>query len=351
MPSFESACRLVEEAVQNKVCSCAALAIGRGGDLYVKKAWGRLRFPDGPAADEETLYDLASMTKILSTTMVAFHALENGLLTLYDPLGRFLPVPKDKLSITVKHLMTHTSGLTDHIMLQDAVKDPREAVSCILSSPLQGVPGGQVIYSCMGYLLLGRILETVYGKPLDILARELVYAPLGMAHTGYLPKGDNIAATEIDPDTGEPLCGVVHDENARFLGGVAANAGLFSTIGDCAVFASMLACGGKHGGKPYLSPAMMQAALRNYTPGMDQHRGLGFHLGGTEGNFTGDLFPPESFGHTGFTGTSLVVDQKTGLFVVLLTNRVHPTRQQSGHLRLRRTLHNAVYAEYSRAQG
>lgn len=136
----------------------------------------------------------------------------------------------------------------------------------------------------------------------------------------------------------------MHDENARFLGGVSANAGVFSDIRDCARYASMLACGGKG----YLAPATLRAAIRNYTPGHDAHRGLGFHVAGLPGEFFGDLFPAPSFGHTGFTGTSLVVDPESGVFAVLLSNRVHPSRENARHLRFRRRFHNAVYAALSR---
>lgn len=139
---------------------------------------------------------------------------------------------------------------------------------------------------------------------------------------------------------------MVHDENARFLGGVSGNAGVFSDLGDMVRFASMLACGGTYGGTPYLSPATLQTAGRNYTPGMNEHRGLGFHLPGP-GSFHGDLFPPGSIGHTGFTGTSLIVDPGSGLYVVLLSNRIHPTRENMKFIRVRRTVHNAAMAEFS----
>ncbi len=348
MPSFEDARRLMAQAVQDKIVPSAALAVGIKDTVFLMETWGRTSLPDGPLANVHTRYDMASLTKVIATSMIAFHALEHGLICLYDSIGLFLDAPAEKQGITIRHLLTHTGGIVDHIMLSEEISDPQTVCDCILAWPLSAAVGERVIYSCMGFILLGAILEKVYGKPLDVLAQTLVFDPLGMKNTGYCPQGENFAATEADPQTGRMLCGVVHDENARFLGGVSANAGLFSDIQDCARFASMLAMGGALEGKQFLSPAMLKTAIQNYTPGNDQHRGLGFHLAGTEGNFMGDLFPPCSFGHTGFTGTSLAVDPTTGLYIVLLTNRVHPTRQNSGHLRLRRLLHNAVYAAFSR---
>ena len=165
-----------------------------------------------------------------------------------------------------------------------------------------------------------------------------------MASTGYLPTGDNIAATEISRRTGKLIQGVVHDENARFQGGVSGNAGVFSNVPDMIRFCEMLALGGKG----YLAPATLQAAIRNRTPGFDTHRGLGFHLAGVDANFMGDLFPVDSFGHTGFTGTSFAIDPHTGFYVILLTNRVHPTRENLKLMRFRRAFHNALYAACNR---
>lgn len=341
---FDKQCEMVERAVAQGVCPSAALAIGRGGNCYVQRAWGRAALPDGAPVDLKTRYDMASLTKLLSTTMVAFHALEQGLICLSDRLDRYFDAPEDKAGITIERLMTHTSGLPASLPLWRELADPSGAAACILAAPLAAPVGARVIYSCMGYILLGFLLEKVYGKPLDALAEELVFRPLGMPRTGYRPQGANIAATEIDPQSGSAWCGIVHDENARFLGGVSGNAGVFSDLGDCARFAAMLACMGRVGERAYLSPATLRAAIVNRTPGMDENRGLGFHLTGSEANFIGDLFPPQSFGHTGFTGTSLVVDPTTGYYVVLLTNRVHPTRDNLALMRFRRLLHNAIYA-------
>jgi len=170
-----------------------------------------------------------------------------------------------------------------------------------------------------------------------------VFWPLRMTRTGYLPKGDNIAPTERQPD-GTLLRGVVHDENARFLGGVAGNAGVFSTADDLALWMQMLAAQGMlPDGTRYLNPATLRLAFRNHTEGMAQARGLGFYLPWYDDGYTGDLFPKETVGHTGFTGTSVTLDPNDGLYVVLLTNRVCPSREDQAIYRVRRLVHNAVY--------
>ena len=330
----------------NKGCFPSAVAaVGCGSSILAADAVGRISLPDGAAANFETRYDMASCTKIMGATMLALMGLEKGLLTLDDTIGRYFAAPDATKNITVRQLMTHTSGIAPHIMLSDCTSDPSEALNVILHAPLAG-EAGIPRYSCMGYIVLGKMLEKIYGAPMDVLAKQYVFEPLEMTNTSYCPTGTNFAATETNPDTGKLLQGVVHDENARFLGGVSANAGIFSDIRDCTKFARMLACHGE----PLLTRATMEKAIFNYTPGFDVHRGLGFHLGGTECNYTGDLMPTCSFGHTGFTGTSMAVDPTTGFFAVLLTNRVHPTRENVSQLRFRRLFHNAMYAAFLREE-
>ncbi|MEA4890019.1 MAG: serine hydrolase domain-containing protein [Clostridiaceae bacterium] len=335
--------QMVQQGAEDGTYPSAAVAVGVGGQTLVREAYG--------AARPETLFDMASMSKVLATTMIAFQMIEAGKLCLTDSVGSFFQAPPDKSDITVFQLMTHTSGIPAHFHLADLTDDPSRAADVILAQPLAACPGQMTVYSCMGYILLGKILEQIGGRPLDQLAESLVFGPLGMKRTTYHPKaGDDIAPTERNRETGQYLRGIVHDENARFLNGISANAGVFSTLDDIALFARMLASGGRlPNGTPYLSTAMFALAAANHTPGMTENRGLGFKLAGGEGNFMGDLFPARSIGHTGFTGTSLVVDPGSGLYVVLLTNRVHPTRDNIGIIRFRKLLHNAVYAAFSRS--
>lgn len=337
---------LLEEGIHSGCFPCGAAAVGCGDKVFMMEAMGHIALPDGPEATVETRFDMASCTKIMGATILALQGLEQGRLTLDDTIGRYFDAPETTRNITVRQLMTHTSGMVPHLLLQEQTDDPAQALQIILNAPLAG-DAGVPRYSCMGYIVLGKILEKIYGDSLDGLVKQQIFDPLGMTHTGYRPTGGNFAATENDPISGKLLQGVVHDENARFLGGVSANAGIFSDIRDCVIFAQMLA---RHGA-PLLTKATMDKAIHNYTPGFDVHRGLGFHLGGTECNYTGDLMPCCSFGHTGFTGTSIAVDPTTGFFAVLLTNRVHPTRENISQLRFRRLFHNAAYSAFLREYG
>lgn len=322
----------------------AVAACGCRGHVGAISRVGKIS-QDGPAADRHTRYDMASLTKILGPTMIALRAIEDGDLTLYDTLGlHFGDVPEDKREITIKQLMSHSAGFEPAFWLSDEAQSPEDALSVLMKHPLAYRPGEDVRYSCMGYITLGKLLEKLYGQPLDRLVQEKVFGPLGMSRTGYCPKGDNIAATEVDSSTGKAWQGIVHDENARFLRGVSANAGIFSCIDDMIQFAQMLA----NGGDGYLSAAMLNKAIGCHAETSEVRRGLGFHLAGTPYNFMGDLFPACSFGHTGFTGTSLAVDPVTGFYLILLSNRVHPTRENLRLMRFRRTLHNAMYAAFSR---
>lgn len=342
MEAFERVHQLLQQGLEQGAYPSAAVAVGIGPVLYRKQAYG--------SCTENTIFDMASVSKVLSATMIAFRFLEEGSLRLYDTVADFFPdAPADKKGITIMQLLTHTGGFAAHFYISDHTSDPADAAKVILEQPLDHAPGTAPMYSCMGYILLGKILEQVGGEALDILARKYVFEPLGMTHTGYRPEGD-IAPTEMDPATGELLQGIVHDENARFLGGISANAGVFSNLNDMIVFAKMLACGGRReDGTFYLSPAMLNAALVNRTPdSTGEFRGLGFNLAGSPRNFLGDLMSPRAYGHTGFAGTSIAIDPDTGLWVVLLTNRICPTRANTKLVRMRSLIHNAAAAEASR---
>ena len=184
------------------------------------------------------------------------------------------------------------------------------------------------------------MLEKRFGKSLKELSWARVFAPLGMLETGYCPApGAQFAATEVDAETGKPWIGVVHDENARFLGGISGNAGVFMPLCDGIRFASMLS----RMGEGFLRRETMERAIRNYTPGQDVHRGLGFQIAGSPDCFFSASVPDACFGHTGFTGTSLLVEPQSGFWVLLLTNRVYPTRNSQALFPFRRGLHAEAY--------
>lgn len=336
---------LLEEGLREGCYPGAVAACGNAEQVFAISCTGKIS-ENGPDVNVQTRYDMASLSKIIGPTMLALRAIEDGDLTLWDRLDRFFPdCPEEKKPITIRHLMTHTAGFAPAFWLSEEAASPEDALRVLLEHPLDTPVGAEVHYSCMGYITLGKILETVYGKPLNVLAHERVFEPLGMANTCYCPENkENIAATEVDKETGIAWQGIVHDENARFLRGVSANAGVFSDIGDMIRLAQMLA----RGGDGYLSGAMVRKAISFQAGDENVRRGLGFHLAGTPENYMGDLLPETAFGHTGFTGTSLAIDPETGFFVILLSNRVHPTRENSRLFRFRRRMHNMLYAAYTR---
>lgn len=336
---------LLEEGLREGCYPGAVAACGNAEQVFAISCTGKIS-ENGPDVNVQTRYDMASLSKIIGPTMLALRAIEDGDLTLWDRLERFFPdCPEEKRAITIRHLMTHTAGFAPAYWLSEEAASPEDALRVLLEHPLETPVGAEVHYSCMGYITLGKILETVYAKPLDQLARERVFEPLGMANTCYCPEDkENIAATEVDKETGVAWQGIVHDENARFLRGVSANAGVFSDIHDMIKLAQMLA----RGGDGYLSGATVRKAISFQAGDDNVRRGLGFHLAGTPENYMGDLLPETAFGHTGFTGTSLAIDPATGFFVILLSNRVHPTRENARLFRFRRRMHNMLYAQHTR---
>ena len=348
-PDFSQADGVVSRSLEAGAFTSACLLVGREERVLYRRAYGRLSVEDdAPMTNEHTRYDLASLTKPLVVGMLALRAMEAGRLCLWDRLGTFLDAPRDKSDITIAQILTHTAGFSPGLHLWETSRTPEESAEAILRAPLASPPGARVRYCCAGFILLGQLLECLYGVELAALAAQEVFGPLGMRGAGYLPQDGNIAATEMQDD-GRCLQGVVHDENARFLGGAAGNAGVFANMDDLALFMQMLCRrGALPGGGSYLCPATVELAMRNHTPGMAQGRGLSFYLPAYDNGYTGDLFPRSTVGHTGFTGCSFALDPESNLYVIFLTNRVCPSRDSLDIYRVRRLLHNAVYAAASR---
>lgn len=342
---FENTIRLVAKGLDEDVFPCAAYAIGNRTEVFVKNSVGyRSLYPDKARITENTLFDLDSLSKIVSTTMLALKAIEQGKLCLDDKLEQFFDRIYDKGEITIQNLMTHTSGLAPHLPLYLLNIAPAMVFDKILETPLVARTNREAVYSCMGYILLGKILEDVYAAPLDELAYKLVFAPLGMNDTSYHPKAKRnmpIASTEYSNDLKKYICGIPSDENCRFLGGVSGHCGVFSNLQDMIKFCAMLS----NCGDGLLSPSAFGIAVRNYTHGFSENRGLGFLLSGDRPSFAGDLFSDGSYGHTGFTGTSMLIDRDTGMYAILLTNRLHFGRDNDSIIRFRRLFHNSIMSE------
>lgn len=323
-----------------------AAAAGVKDEILATAFAGEAPLPGMHRVDQHTLYDMASISKIVGPTMIVLRALEAGQISLDETISDFIPnAPFDKRDITIRQIMTHTGGFEAHFRLDHMLKDPADVLDCILHYPLAEKPGTRPIYSCMGYITLGKLLEIRFGKPLNELARERVFEPLHLDHTTYCPSEGVFAATELEEFTQQPLIGVVHDENARFQHGNSANAGVFMPLEDGIRFCQML--GGM--GKDFLRRETLEMAITNYTPGQEQHRGIGFQLAGSFDCFFGTGVPDQCFGHTGFTGTSFIVEPSTGFWVMLLTNRVYPQRvSRPIYYPLRRRIHAECWALYQK---
>ncbi len=360
---FEKTRALIQEGIEKRYFPSAVCVLGDKNGILHKEAFGYSRWfsDDSPCFDvtpekptnpvvciEDQLFDMASCSKVLGTTMLALKALENGEITLRDSIWRFIPdAPADKRNIEIFDLMTHRGGFAPWFDIEKVGLAPEEAAKAIFSVPLQYETGKEVRYSCMGYILLGKLLEIVYGEPLDVAVEKNVFEPIGMKNTMYNPllrgyKGP-IAPTEYDMKTKKYKEGIVHDENACFLGGVSGNAGVFSTAEDVAKLCISL------GNYDFLTRRTMDIASRNYTPSIpDEDRGLGFVVKGERFSAASDLFSDGSIGHTGYTGTFFFIDKETSFYFVLLTNRVHFTRENNLLLRQRRKMCNTAITEYFR---
>ncbi|WP_326960020.1 serine hydrolase [Amycolatopsis sp. NBC_01286] len=280
----------------------------------------------------DTIFDMASISKLF-TSIAVLQLIERGQLTVDTPVSRFFPefATGDKAAITIKMLLTHVSGFdADPIpSLWAGYPDIPSRRQAVLDSPLKNKPGTTYLYSDINLLTLGFIVEKLTGQPLDKVVHDRITGPLDMADTGYNPpasKLSRIAATEFEANPPRGMVrGSVHDENAWSLGGVAGHAGVFSTAGDMAVLAQTILNGGSYRGHRVLRPDTVRLMLTNYNQQFpDDSHGLGFEL--DQPWYMGALASPVTAGHTGFTGTTLVIDPESRSFAILLTNRVHPSR-------------------------
>jgi beta-glucosidase-like glycosyl hydrolase/CubicO group peptidase (beta-lactamase class C family) len=337
----------MEKFIAGRVFPGAVVAVGRASKLVHLKAYGQLSYGLGaPPVRVDTLYDLASLTKVLATTAVAMILVDKGELDLDRPVSAYLPLFRGgaRDGVTVRQLLSHSSGLDWWAPLYETLRGSRAYVEAIERMELVYKPGSRSLYSDLGVILLGEILERVTGETLDRFVQRKVFDPVGMSETGYLPEKQlwpRIAPTEEDAWRGRLLRGEVHDENAYAMGGVAPHAGLFGTAVDVARFAQMMLNGGVYDHKRIVRQATVQEFTRLAgVPGST--RALGWDTPSARSSSAGELFSRSSYGHTGFTGTSLWIDPERELFLVILTNRVHPTRASHGIADARAAIANAV---------
>src|SRR5688572_27084350 len=340
--------RLIEAAIRDGVTPGATLAVGRRGKLVRLRGYGHLDWSsNSAAATPSSIYDVASLTKVAGTTLGIMRHVEAGLIRLDDPVYRHLsywPRKGRTSRITIRHLLAHTSGLPSGVDLDRRGKTREQRIQSIARVRLKGEPGRRVLYSDLGMIVLGAVLERKQGLRMDEYLRTRIYEPLGLMETLFRPAQDapglldRIAPTEVSKRTGLAVHGFVHDPLAASLDGVAGHAGLFSSASDLSVIAQNLLNGFRSSEAALVQPATMKLFTKRSASG----RALGWELARGSSSPAGQFLSSATFGHTGFTGTSLWIDPEQDLYVVLLTNRLHPSATNSGHIALRRAVHDAA---------
>lgn len=346
------ACALLDRAIADRACPGGVLAVGHKGEFFLH-VFGRQTYAANSAkAKETTIYDTASLTKPVVTVTLSAMLSEAGQLDVGSPISRYLPDwpcgpdGDRRARVTVAHLLAHSSGLPAHKDYFAKLKSRSAMIAQALAEPLAYEPGAKSIYSDIGFILLGAIIERLTGRPLDQLAEERIFAPLAMTDTMFRPPKSlraRIAPTEkISGSRKRVLHGEVHDENAFAMGGIAGHAGMFSTAPNLAIFCQMLLNGGVYAHRRILRRQTI-AEFTSPAPLAKGTRTLGWNVP-TEPSSSGRYFSKQSIGHTGFTGASIWIDKQKELFVVLLTNanRTHPDPDDDAIRHVQPSVHNII---------
>ncbi len=346
-PAYRIVDSLILDQIARRSTPGAQLAVLRGDSLLYLRSYGHLSYDStSPPVNDSTLYDCASLTKVIATTTAAMQLVDQGRLHLDSTVAGYLPEfgVSGKEGITVRNLLLHNSGLEAFRPFAQQATTAREVLDSIYTSMPVYRTGSRTVYSDLGMIVLAKVLERIDGRALDTYARDELFVPLGMRHTLFTPS-DSLRAycapTEFDRTWRKRLVqGSVHDETAALLGGVAGHAGLFSTAADLVRFVRMLMRGGTVDGRRYVQPQTVQAFTERKPEGGG--RALGWDMRSHSGSSAGRYFSIRSFGHTGFTGTSIWIDPAADIAVIFLTNRVHPTRENRQLVRFRAVLHDAI---------
>lgn len=325
--------RAVQGSILDKKLPGAVVVIGQPGKVLHRAAYGnRALVPAPEPMTIDTIFDAASLTKVVATTSAVMRLFEQGRIRLSDPVTAYLPTFQNgKTEITVRHLLTHFSGLRPDLDLEPAWSGYETGIDRALVDKPVAAPGERFIYSDINFILLGEIVRTVGGKPLDEFVASEVWRPLRMNETAFKPAASlrpRIAPTEYIKGTKTPLRGVVHDDTTRFMGGVAGHAGMFTTAADLARFATMMLGDGSLDGGRVFQPVTVRKFTEPASPPFHTVlRAPGWDIDSQYSANRGELFPLGSYGHTGFTGTSLWIDPTSKTYTILLGNSVHPVRR------------------------
>jgi CubicO group peptidase (beta-lactamase class C family) len=342
------------EAAEGRVFTGAVLHVRIGGEVVCEAPFGVL-LPGGARVRTDAAFDLASITKAFAATALLRlfderrFALEDSIVSI---LPEFAGPDPRRTSVTFRHLLTHASGLPAHVSFRDEVAAPA-VIARVCATPLTNAPGSSVVYSDLGFMLVGAAIQRLSDRPLASAIADLVLEPLGIVNAGYCPPPEErgrIACTERDSWRGRLLQGEVHDENCWSMGGVSAHAGLFAPASAVAELGEAYRNGGTGPARRIVSRHAALAATRECARSAEERRGLGWALKTTERQSCGTRFGPDSFGHTGYTGTSLWVDPDRALTVALLTNRVYFSRDPSPIFELRAAVHDAIVDDLSVAE-
>jgi beta-N-acetylhexosaminidase len=344
---FKQVDDVIESAISDTAFPGAVLLIAKDGEIIHKKAFGNFTYDyDSQPVNTNTIFDLASVSKVVATTTAAMICMDKGFFKLDDKVSKFIPefAQNGKEHVTIKNLLIHNSGLVSWKKFYETMTTGEEILNDIYSSKLEYKTGTKMLYSDWGMITLQKIIEKITGKSLDIFTKDEIFAPLGMTNTMYNPPLElkhKIMPTEFDNYWRmRQLQGEVHDEAASLLNGVAGHAGLFSTAGDLAKFLQMLLQKGNYNGRQIIKPETVELFIKKDSE--LSTRALGWDTKSPKRSSAGTLYGLRSYGHTGYTGTSVWTDPDRNLFVVLLTNRVYPTRNNSKLIQVRPKLHDAV---------
>ncbi|MFS0688648.1 serine hydrolase domain-containing protein [Sporosarcina sp. 179-K 8C2 HS] len=337
----------LQREIDQQITPGAVIRIRHIGKIILEEAVGTNSLEeDKVPITSSHLFDMASLTKVMVTLPAILQLCEAGEIHLHDKVATFIPSfeKHGKESMTIKQLLTHSSGLIAHRPYFERKLSATQVLKEIEEEKLEYTPDTDVVYSDLGFILLMEIIEKVTGQKIDEYSRLHLFEPMGMKDTGYTPKYERqrYAPTEYYDHLQGHKYGVVHDDNTEFMGGISGHAGLFSTMEDLSVFTAMIENDGMHEGKRILDPNWLALSRRNFTPFAGESRGLGWQLKGSGASAAGDLMSQSTYGHTGFTGTSFYIDPEKELTVMLLANRVYFGRHLAA-LRLRPRLHNIIY--------
>lgn len=342
--------RIMQEAINDSVFPGGVVGVMRNGALVWQQGYGYHDYSKTKAVQANDIYDLASISKIMATTTSIMKLVDEGKIALDDPVYKYIPEfdTGKKREITIRHFLLHTSGLPAYRIYVDKIRTRKGLIEAVRNEPLINEPGEEYVYSDLGFILLAEIVEEVSGKRIDQYVKDEFYKPMGMTSTTYNPLQleaglrSHIVPTEIDTVYGRGLVHMkVHDERAYFMDGVAGHAGLFSSVQDMAKYFFMLLNDGVYAGHQYLSPEVIDLFTSHQSP--INQRGLGFDRKSPGFSTAGTLTSNESFGHTGFTGTSFWVDPSENIAIIILTNRVYPNRSYGSRIsRIRAKIADAV---------